>query len=199
MNQVKPTAFPLNVSLTSNPFIRDKDAFKFLKFQLGEYNRRVDRGEVADPYEILSYQKLHSMLSDIAQLDSRENQVVALEDLNTWFKEQSRLMQQRTEQGDVRYEMSKLYRDITRLPEEKKIEEVEQELNIPFYLIERIVEPYRRHSRTLHPELDNPAKRLGEYKRKTINIATFAENKEDQRPPRVLYPVPPKYEEPKEE
>lgn len=64
-------------------------------------------------------------------------------------------------------------------------------------MIERVIDPYRRHWRTLHKEYANPDKRLQEYKRKTINIATFAEPKEEQKPPRVLYPVPPKYEEPK--
>lgn len=41
VNEAKPSAFILNVSLTSNPFIKDKDAFKYLKFQLAEYNKRV--------------------------------------------------------------------------------------------------------------------------------------------------------------
>jgi hypothetical protein len=95
--------------------------------------------------------------------------------------------------------MSKGYRDALKHPEEKPQEQPEEWLNIPFYFIERIVEPYRRHWRTLHNELENPVKRLNEYKRKTINIATFAENKEEVKPPRVLYPMPPKYEEPKEE
>jgi len=47
---VKPTAFTLNVSLTSNPFLKDADAFKHLKFQLADYNKRVERGSVRDPY-----------------------------------------------------------------------------------------------------------------------------------------------------
>lgn len=189
----------LNVSLTSNPFIKDRDSFKFLKFQLADYNKRIERGEVKDTYEMLSFQKLHSMLSDLAQIDSRQDQLTALEDLFAWYKEQQRLIEQRHDQGYIRYEMSKEYRDVMKYVPEKKVEEEEHELNIPFYMIERVIEPYRRNWRSLHPELENPNKRLKEYKRKTINIATFSDNKEEVKPPRVLYPVPPKYEEPKEE
>jgi len=53
-----------------------------MKFQLADYNKRVEKGEVNDPYEMLSFQKLHSMLSDLAQVDSREDQLTALEDMN---------------------------------------------------------------------------------------------------------------------
>ena len=34
MDEVKPRAFTLNVSLTSNPFIKHKDSFKFIVSQL---------------------------------------------------------------------------------------------------------------------------------------------------------------------
>lgn len=90
-----------------------------MKFQLGDYNKRVEKQQVQDPYEMLSYQKLHSMLSDLAQIDSREDQVATLEELTGWFKEQQRLIQQRHDQGEIRYEMSKNYRDALRRPEEK--------------------------------------------------------------------------------
>ena len=68
ITEAKPIAFTLNVSLTSNPFIKDRDGFKFLKFQLAEYNKRVEKGEVKDIYEMLSYQKMFSMLSDLSQM-----------------------------------------------------------------------------------------------------------------------------------
>lgn len=71
INEVKQEPFILNISLTSNPFIKDKDSFKFLRFQLSEYNKRIEKKQVKDPYEMLSYQKLHSILSDLAQIDSR--------------------------------------------------------------------------------------------------------------------------------
>ena len=97
----------LNVGLTSNPFLRDRDAFKFLKFQLGEYNKRIKEEKVRDTYEMLSYQRPHSMLSDLAQIDTKEDQLTALNELHTWFKEQTRLVQQRADQGYIRYKMTK--------------------------------------------------------------------------------------------
>lgn len=48
---------------------------------------------------MLSYQKMHSMLSDLAQIETREDQVAALEGVFGWFKDQARLIQQRFDQG----------------------------------------------------------------------------------------------------
>ena len=59
----------------------------------------MEKREVTDLYEMISYQKLHAILSDIAQIGSREDQITALEELNEWFKEQLRLVQQRQSQG----------------------------------------------------------------------------------------------------
>jgi len=70
---------------------------------LNEYNKRVQKGQVKDPYEMLSYQKMHSMLSDVALMQTRDDQIVALDDIGTWFKDQSRLLQQRQDQGEIRY------------------------------------------------------------------------------------------------
>jgi hypothetical protein len=52
---------------------------------------------------MLSYQKMHSMLSDIALMETRDDQITALDDICTWFKDQSRLLQQRQDQGEIRY------------------------------------------------------------------------------------------------
>ena len=70
---------------------------------MNEYNKRVQKGQVKDPYEMLSYQKMHSMLSDVALMQTRDDQIVALDDIGTWFKDQSRLLQQRQDQGEIRY------------------------------------------------------------------------------------------------
>jgi len=70
---------------------------------LNEYNKRVQKGEVKDPYEMLSYQKMHSMLSDIALMETRDDQIIALDDICEWFKDQTRLLQQRQDQGEIRY------------------------------------------------------------------------------------------------
>ena len=50
MDEAKPHAFSLNVSLTSNPFLKQKDGFKFLVSQLKDYNHRVEKGTIKDPY-----------------------------------------------------------------------------------------------------------------------------------------------------
>lgn len=60
---------------------------------------------------MLSYQKLHSMVSDLAQIDTRQDQVQALNEVFEWYKEQSRLVEQRRNQGEIRYEMTKKYRE----------------------------------------------------------------------------------------
>lgn len=70
---------------------------------MNEYNKRIQKGEVKDPYEMLSYQKIHSMLSDIALMETRDDQIIALDDICEWFKDQTRLLQQRQDQGEIRY------------------------------------------------------------------------------------------------
>ena len=110
MDEVKPKSYTLNVSLTSNPFIKNKDGFKYIVSQLKDYNQKVEKGQISDPYEMLSYQKAHSMLSDLAQIETREDQIIALENVCGWFKEQQRLVQQRFDQGYIRYKMSKDYK-----------------------------------------------------------------------------------------
>lgn len=71
VSEAKPHPFALNISLTSNPFLKGRDEFKFLSSKLREYNNRIEKGEINDSYEMLSYKKMHSMLSDLAQVDTR--------------------------------------------------------------------------------------------------------------------------------
>jgi len=110
MDEAKPHAYTLNISLANNPFIKHKDGFKYIISQLKDYNQRVQKGMIADPYEMISYGKVHSMLSDIAQIDTREDQITALDSMLVWFKEQQRLVHQRYDQGYIRYEYSKDYK-----------------------------------------------------------------------------------------
>ena len=56
----------LNVKLTSNPFLKDQEKFHYIIFQLNDYNRRVTNGTMIDPYEALSYERLHTMVCDLA-------------------------------------------------------------------------------------------------------------------------------------
>lgn len=50
---------------------------------------------------------MHSMLSDLAQIGTMEDQVTVLGEVFTWFKDQLKLIEQRCDQGEIRYEMSK--------------------------------------------------------------------------------------------
>lgn len=108
----------LNISLISNPFLKDKDSYKYLKHQLNEYNKRCGKNEVKDQYQILSYNRLHSIMADLTQIESKDNQFALLEELNNWFKEQSRLIKQRSSQGQVRHQITKSYREFTRMPQQ---------------------------------------------------------------------------------
>jgi hypothetical protein len=50
IQEEKPSPSVLNINLTSNPFLKDQDTFRHLKNQLVEYNKRIDRNIVTDPY-----------------------------------------------------------------------------------------------------------------------------------------------------
>ena len=43
------------------------------------------------------------MLSDVAQLGTREDQISALDEMCGWFKDQQKLVNQRYDQGEIRY------------------------------------------------------------------------------------------------
>jgi hypothetical protein len=70
----------------------------------------LEKQLIRDPYEQLVYQSLQSMLADLPQIDTREDQQKALHDVHEWYKIQNRLIDQRKDQGNIRYEMSKDYR-----------------------------------------------------------------------------------------
>lgn len=78
LSQRSYNAYPLSTKLASNPFLRHEDKFQFLIYQLNEYNKRIEKHLVSDPYEMLSYQKLYSMVSDVAQMDTKEDQIKTL-------------------------------------------------------------------------------------------------------------------------
>lgn len=62
------------------------------------------------------------MISDLAQIETRQDQVQALGEVFEWYKEQSRLVEQRRNQGEIRYEMTKNYRDF------KEIDKIRSEI-----------------------------------------------------------------------
>lgn len=66
------------------------------------------------------------MLSDLAQIGTLEDQVTALNEVYGWFKDQLKLIEQRCDQGEIRYEMSKQYRDALNYLPEKEEEQAEE-------------------------------------------------------------------------
>ena len=46
---------PLNVKLTSNPFMKDQEKFHFLVYKLNDYNKRIGKELVTDQFEVMVY------------------------------------------------------------------------------------------------------------------------------------------------
>lgn len=97
---------PLSIQLVSNPFLRDQEKFHYIAYQLKQYNKRVKDGLVSDPYEIMVFEKMHSIMSDIPFIQERHDQVARLNESHCWFQGQEKLISQRKEQGYVRYQVT---------------------------------------------------------------------------------------------
>lgn len=54
--------------------------------------------------------------------------------------------------------------------------------------------PYKKGWRTTHKQLDIPARRLNQYKRKILNIAPFIQPKQEKKAPKILYPKMPRFD-----
>lgn len=72
-------------------------------YKLNEYNKRVQNNENIDPYEAMFYERLHSVICDIGFIDSKADQIERLDEALNWLKEQQHLIDQRKDQGYVRY------------------------------------------------------------------------------------------------
>jgi|LakMenEpi03Aug12_release.lakeMendotaPanAssembly.Ray.scaffolds.fasta_scaffold1768185_1 hypothetical protein len=53
------------------------------------------------------YERLHSVVCDLAYIETKADQIVRLEETFKWAKEQEHLIEQRRDQGEVRYEITK--------------------------------------------------------------------------------------------
>ena len=132
-------------------------------------------------------------MCDLPYIQTKDDQISRLEEIMVYYKEQEKLINQRKDQGYVRYQVTKETRNNP--PPEKQVQPVSQEVStddLPSKKIEKQSLPYRRGWRTAHKELDIPARRLNEYKRKMLNIAPFIEVKEEKKAPKITYPKPPK-------
>lgn len=98
---------PLNVKLTSNPFLKDQEKFHYLVYKLNDYNKRISNHLVCDQYEVMVHEKLHTIVCDLAYIFTKEDQIARLEETVLWYKDQEKLVSQRKDQGEVRYEMTK--------------------------------------------------------------------------------------------
>lgn len=115
-SEFKP--IPLNVKLTSNPFLKDQEKFHYLVYKLNDYNKRIIANTVTDPYESMSFERLHSVVCDLASIFTKDDQITRLEESFHWWKDQERMIEQRMDQGYVRYEVNKEVRH--GVSEEKK-------------------------------------------------------------------------------
>ena len=80
-------------------------------YQLNNYNRRLNNQQITDDYEVKVYERLHSVLCDLAYLYTKEDQIARLEETVVWYKEQEKLILQRVNQGEVRYQVTKEVRN----------------------------------------------------------------------------------------
>lgn len=102
---------PLNVKLTSNPFLKDQEKFHFLVYKLNDYNKRIAKQEITDPFEVMVFERLHSVVCDLAYIFTKEDMITVLDETLNWFKEQEKMITQRKDQGEVRYEVKKEVRN----------------------------------------------------------------------------------------
>ena len=94
------------------------------------------------------------MVSDLAQIDTREDQVARLEEVFKWFKNQERVIQQRIDQGEVRYKMTKDVRNGVEVIEKEKVQTPKTHKDeIPTNRINRQSLPFKKNWRTAHKEL----------------------------------------------
>lgn len=93
----------MNLALLSNPILKEQEGYRVLSLELSQYNKRVLDKIVTDQYEVLSHEKLFGMVSDLANIDQKDDMVARLEDLREWWTEQCRKIRQRKDRGVIKY------------------------------------------------------------------------------------------------
>lgn len=69
---------PVNVKLTTNPFLKDQEKFHFLVYKLNDYNKRIAKDLISDKFEVMVYERLHSILCDLPYIFTKEDQITTL-------------------------------------------------------------------------------------------------------------------------
>lgn len=72
-------------------------------YKITDYNKRLQLSQITDHYESLYYNKLNSVLMSLSFLGSKDDQLVTLDEIYGWVKKQEDLIEQRKDQGNVRY------------------------------------------------------------------------------------------------
>ena len=60
---------PLTLSMVSKQSLEKHPVFTFLRDRLASYNKKVNRGEKIDEYEIRTYEKLFQLMFDLTAVD----------------------------------------------------------------------------------------------------------------------------------
>jgi hypothetical protein len=84
-SKVEPSPRPLDIALLSNPFLKADEKYKLILHEITLYNRRVARGEVADEYESLCFQRLFEVVGELGNMESREDQVARMGEAEKWW------------------------------------------------------------------------------------------------------------------
>lgn len=72
------------------------------------YNKRVSAKDIADDYEVRSFEKLFVIVCEIGNMDKREDQVDRLNEAVKWWSEQKRIIKQRKDLGVVKYKTDRM-------------------------------------------------------------------------------------------
>lgn len=196
-SKADPCPRPLDLSLISNPFLKNDDKYKLILHEMSLYNKRVARGEVSDEYEALCFSHLLEVVGELGNMESREDQVARMGEAEKWWIEQRRIIKQRKDLGVVKYKTDK---KIDRLREQRsrmaKSMVAEESTVLPNEARYAEVFPYEMKHRTAHGEMEVPVRRLSEYKRKIININEgLMDEPEAKGGEKVTYPRPKKVEQ----
>ena len=72
------------------------------------YNKRVASREIADEYEVKSFEKLFVIVCEIGNMAKREDQVDRMNEAVRWWTEQKRIIKQRKDMGVVKYKTDRM-------------------------------------------------------------------------------------------
>lgn len=75
--------------------------------KLKQFDQASHQSQVKDSYQIVVYDRLRSLMITIGTLLTRDIQREKLEEVYQWFVKEEQLVEQRRNQGDIRYKVTK--------------------------------------------------------------------------------------------